>query len=49
MKIAIFSTHHFKKNFLQKENNNRVELFFLETWLNEGTAILVKGCKVALI
>lgn len=49
MKTAIFSTHSFEKSFLQKANTNNHELLFLETKLNERTAIIAKGCEAACI
>lgn len=49
MKTAIFSSHSFGKSFLQKANTNNHELLFLETRLNEQTAILAKGCEAVSI
>jgi D-lactate dehydrogenase len=49
MKTAVFSAHSFEKKFLQKANTNNHELLFLETKLNEQTAILAKGCEAASI
>lgn len=49
MKTAIFSAQSFEKKFLQKANTNNHELLFLETKLNEQTAILAKGCEAASI
>jgi len=49
METAIFSTHKFEKDFLQKANINKHEFLFLETRLNERTAVLAKGCAATSI
>lgn len=49
MKVAIFDSHQFEKNYLQKANNNIHEMLFLEVKLDAETAILAKGCQAASI
>lgn len=44
MKIALFSTHKFEKPFLQKANQDRFELLFLEARLTSETASLARDC-----
>ncbi|OCX50494.1 hydroxyacid dehydrogenase [Mucilaginibacter sp. PPCGB 2223] len=43
MKVAVFSTHKFERDYLISANNNRHELKFLESVLSEDTADLAAG------
>lgn len=46
MKIGVFSTKTYDREFLEKENSGRPhELIFFEVPLNQHTAQLTKGCK----
>jgi D-lactate dehydrogenase len=45
MKVAIFSTHKFDKDYLLQANNNAHDLIFLETRLTVNTASLATGCE----
>ena len=49
MKTAIFSTHLFEKEYLQKSNKDQHELLFIDTKLNTQTAQLAKGCSAVSI
>ncbi len=45
MKTVIFSTHKFEKPFIEKANQSRHELIFLETRLTSDSASLALGCR----
>lgn len=45
MKVAVFSTHNFEKDYLLGAAATRHELVLLDVPLNSGTAVLAQGCK----
>ncbi|MGE3757209.1 MAG: 2-hydroxyacid dehydrogenase [Pseudobdellovibrionaceae bacterium] len=45
MKVAVFDTHKFDKHALTEANSDKHELLFLETRLNEKTALLAQTCE----
>lgn len=47
MKVAIFNTKPYDREFLTQTNENQHELVFLDTPLNTQTAILASGCTAA--
>lgn len=49
MKVAIFSTHLFEKEYLQKANNDKHELLFFDTKLSLQTVSLAKECQAVSI
>ena len=49
MKIAVFSTHKFEKDFLQHAASGRHELLLLEPTLTLTTASLAQGCEAVCI
>ena len=49
MKVAIYDAHDFEKPFLEKENNGKHELVYLDTYLNESTTILAKTCDAVAV
>lgn len=49
MKTAVFDTHKFEKEYLEKEAANNHELVWIEAPLSEATAILAKDCKAVCI
>ena len=49
MKVAIYDVHDFEKPFLEKENNGKHELIYLNTYLQESTAILAKSCDAVAV
>ena len=44
MKTAIFSSRKFEKPFLEKANDNKHELLFIDTRLTSETAMFANGC-----
>ena len=49
MKVAIYDAHDFEKPFIEKENQGKHELIYLNTYLQEGTAILAKSCDAVAV
>ncbi len=49
MKVAVFDTHKFDRDALLAANANQHVLQFLETRLNEQTAVLAKGCDAVCL
>lgn len=49
MKVAIYGTHKFEKNILEKANAGRHTLVFIETRLTPETAILSEGCDAVCL
>jgi len=49
MKVAIYSTHNFERDYLRKANNEEHELIYLEVGLTENTVPLAKDCKAISI
>lgn len=49
MKVALFSTHQFEKNYLMEANAGKHELQFFEEKLSTKTAILAKGAEAVSI
>ena len=45
MKVAVFSTHNFEKEYILKANAGKHDLVLLETRLSETSAMLAGGCK----
>ena len=48
MKVLVYSTHGFEKNFLINANQNKHDLFFTTEQLNENTASLSNGFDAVL-
>jgi len=44
MKVAVFNTHKFEKEYLVEANNDKNELKLLDTYLTLDTPSLAKGC-----
>jgi D-lactate dehydrogenase len=49
MKVAVFNTHKFEKDFLIHANNDRYELKLLDTFLSTDTPELARGCEAISI
>lgn len=49
MKVAVFSTHNFEKEYLLSAAGTKHELTLLEVQLNPGTAILAQGCEAVCL
>ncbi len=49
MKVAVFNTHKFEKEYLVNANNGKNELRLLDTYLTIDTPDLAKGCKAVCI
>jgi D-lactate dehydrogenase len=49
MKVAVFNTHKFEKEFLTQANNDRYELKLLDTFLGIDTPDLARGCEAISI
>ena len=49
MKVAIFSTHKFEKDYLLKANNGKHELVLIEAQLSLVTAGMAEGCEAVSI
>ena len=49
MKVAIYDAHDFEKPFLEKENNGKHELIYLDTYLQEATTVLAKSCDAVAV
>jgi D-lactate dehydrogenase len=49
MKVAVYSTHRFEKEFLNRANNARHELVYLENSLSLQTSIQASGCDAVSI
>ena len=49
MKVAVYSTHKFEKNFLLHAAEGKHELILLEPQLSLTTAALAEGCKAVCI
>ena len=49
MKVAVFSTHKFEKNYLFEAALNKHELVWMEAQLSPSTAILAQGCEAVSI
>ncbi|MCM4173326.1 2-hydroxyacid dehydrogenase [Arenibacter sp. TNZ] len=49
MKVAVFNTHKFEKEYLVDANDNKHELKLLDSYLNIDTTILAKGCEAICI
>jgi D-lactate dehydrogenase len=45
MKVAVYSTHKFERNFLVEENGAKHELLFLDVKLDAQTFALAEGCQ----
>jgi D-lactate dehydrogenase len=49
MKVAIYSTHKFEKDHLEKANNEQYDLKYITNALSAETAILAEGCDAVCI
>lgn len=49
MKVAVYSTHNFEKEFLLRAAKDKHELILLEPQLSLTTAALAEGCKAVCI
>ena len=49
MKVAVFNTHKFEKEYLIKANENKHGLKLLNSYLTIDTAVLAKGCEAICI
>jgi len=49
MKVAVYSTHKFEKEYLIKANNEKHNLLFIEVQLSLATIALAQGCKAISI
>lgn len=49
MKVAIYSTHKFEKEYLIKANNGKHELLFRELQLSLTTTVMAEGCEAVSI
>lgn len=49
MKVAIYSTHRFEKDYLIKANNEKHDLLFIEAQLSIETTAMAEGCEAASI
>jgi D-lactate dehydrogenase len=49
MNVAIFSTHKFEKDYLEKANNGRYSFKYLSVALSSETARLAEGCEAAAL
>jgi D-lactate dehydrogenase len=49
MKVAVYSTHNFEKDFLLRAAEDKHELLLLEPQLSLMTAALAEGCKAVCI
>ena len=45
MKVAVFNTHKFEKEYLIKANTNKHDLKLLDSYLTLDTTILAEGCE----
>ncbi|MCE3259438.1 MAG: 2-hydroxyacid dehydrogenase, partial [Bacteroidetes bacterium] len=44
MKVAVYSSHDFEKEYLKNANNGKHDLKFISASLNEKTAAFASGC-----
>ncbi len=49
MNVAVFSTHHFEKTYLEKANNGQHNFKYINTALSMETINLAKGCEAVSI
>ena len=49
MKVAIFSTHKFEREYLVKANIGKYELLFIEAQFSLVTTALAQGCEAVSI
>jgi D-lactate dehydrogenase len=49
MNVAVFDTHQFDREALEKANQSRHQLRFLQPQLTEDTALLAKGCNAVCL
>ena len=49
MKVAVFNTHKFEKEYLLKANDNKYELKLLDAYLTLNTPPLAKDCDAISI
>ena len=49
MKVAIYSTHDFEKDYLLNANKEKHHFVFIENRLSESSAILAKGCEAVAL
>ena len=49
MKVAVYDAHNFEKPFLEKENQGKHELIYLDTYLQEATTVLAKSCDAVAV
>ena len=49
MNVAIYSTHKFEKDFLEKANNGKHNFKYITSLLSSETAHLAEGCEAVLI
>jgi len=49
MKAAVFSFHKFEKPFLEKANQSRHELVYIDTRLNLSSSAFAAGCKAVCL